>query len=152
MVSNIEKPSTNRKRGIILYVKEEYTVRERELPNSFQEAVLIDLFLPTDKTVQLCLIYRSPNSPLENNLGLLDLMAEISDSTSHNLIILGDFNLPKLNWTSMKAAVNSYEEQFLECVMDNYLQQHITETRKGFLRKNIVAVSFFQNCAIHQYS
>ena len=101
MVSNIEKPSTNRKRGIILYVKEEYTVRERELPNSFQEAILIDLFLPTDKTVQLCLIYRSPNSPLENNLGLLDLMAEISDSTSHNLIILGDFNLPKLNWTSM---------------------------------------------------
>ena len=27
-----------------------------------------------------------------------------------------------------------------------------TKTREGFLRKNIVAVSFFQNCAIHQYS
>ena len=26
------------------------------------------------------------------------------------------------------------------------------QTREGFLRKNIVAVSFFQNCAIHQYS
>ena len=26
---------------------------------------------------------------------------------------------------------------------------HINETREGFLRKNIVAVSFFQNCAIH---
>ena len=26
------------------------------------------------------------------------------------------------------------------------------ETREGFLRKNIVAVSFFQKCAIHQYS
>ena len=25
-------------------------------------------------------------------------------------------------------------------------------TREGFLRKNIVAVSFFQNCAIHPYS
>ena len=25
-------------------------------------------------------------------------------------------------------------------------------TRKGFLRKNIVAVSFFQNCAKHPYS
>ena len=24
-------------------------------------------------------------------------------------------------------------------------------TREGFLRKNIVAVSFFQNCAIHPY-
>ena len=28
----------------------------------------------------------------------------------------------------------------------------IIVTREGFLRKNIVAVSFFQNCAIHQYS
>ena len=27
-----------------------------------------------------------------------------------------------------------------------------TETRKAFLRKNIVAVSFFQKCAIHPYS
>ena len=26
------------------------------------------------------------------------------------------------------------------------------ETREVFLRKNIVAVSFFQNCAIHPYS
>ena len=25
-------------------------------------------------------------------------------------------------------------------------------TKEGFLRKNIVVVSFFQNCAIHQYS
>ena len=25
-------------------------------------------------------------------------------------------------------------------------------TREGFLRQNIVAVSFFQTCAIHQYS
>ena len=27
-----------------------------------------------------------------------------------------------------------------------------TETREGFLRKNIVAVSFLQNCAVHPYS
>ena len=26
------------------------------------------------------------------------------------------------------------------------------ETREGFLRKNLVAVSCFQNCAIYQYS
>ena len=31
-------------------------------------------------------------------------------------------------------------------------QQFLYLTREGFLRKNIVAVSFFQNCAIHQYS
>ena len=29
---------------------------------------------------------------------------------------------------------------------------YLYTTREGFLRKNIVAVSFIQNCAIHQYS
>ena len=31
-------------------------------------------------------------------------------------------------------------------IPDNYTNN----TREGFLGKNIVAVSFFQNCAIHQ--
>ena len=31
-------------------------------------------------------------------------------------------------------------------------EEDLEKTREGFLRKNIVAVSFFQNCAIHQYS
>ena len=35
--------------------------------------------------------------------------------------------------------------------VSNEICEHVT--RKGFkLRKNIVAVSFFQNCAIHSYS
>ena len=32
------------------------------------------------------------------------------------------------------------------------LQEYTLLTREGFLRKNIVAVSFFQNCAMHPYS
>ena len=35
----------------------------------------------------------------------------------------------------------------------NKLEQNLQlKTREGFLRKNIVAVSFFQDCAIHPYS
>ena len=48
----------------------------------------------------------------------------------------------------------SYSEKvmlyYLMVVKVNITVQTIT--REGFLRKNIVAVSFFQNCAIHQYS
>ena len=36
---------------------------------------------------------------------------------------------------------------------NNFASVMLTEiTREGFSRKNIVAVSFFQSCAIHQYS
>ena len=34
----------------------------------------------------------------------------------------------------------------------NRMEKHIYITREGFLRKNIVAVSFLQNCATHPYS
>ena len=38
------------------------------------------------------------------------------------------------------------------CATEPDLTHYRYRTREGFLRKNIVAVSFFQNCAIHQYS
>ena len=37
-------------------------------------------------------------------------------------------------------------------MMETEVYKFPTSTREGFLRRNIVAVSFFQNCAIHQYS
>ena len=40
----------------------------------------------------------------------------------------------------------------LRLTMCHQVSGIIRLTREGFLRKNIVAVSFFQNCAIHQYS
>ena len=53
-----------------------------------------------------------------------------------------------------------------DCLMNIYLPKMMLQTeilifmryltlnttREGFSRKNIVAVSFFQNCSIHQYS
>ena len=37
-------------------------------------------------------------------------------------------------------------------ISTNFQLGNQLKTREGFIRKNIVAVSFFQNCAIHQYS
>ena len=50
----------------------------------------------------------------------------------------------------------SQTQHFLKMVLSiRKLQEQRNKqnvTREGFLRKIIVAVSFFQNCAIHQYS
>ena len=43
----------------------------------------------------------------------------------------------------------SFFQYKMESIQPNE-NQHVT--REDFLRKNIVAVSFFQNCAIHPYS
>ena len=44
-----------------------------------------------------------------------------------------------------------YDGTFNKSVGTHFIWKHIPVTREGFLRKNIVAVSFFQNRAIHQY-
>ena len=47
---------------------------------------------------------------------------------------------------------SKYRKRKLEDVEEASKVPVAKKTREGFLRKNIVAVSFFQNCAIHQYS
>ena len=59
-------------------------------------------------------------------------------------------------YRTRKVLLNDNDNILLACKkLHNKFVANLTigiQTREGFLRKNIVAVSFFQNCAIHQYS
>ena len=46
----------------------------------------------------------------------------------------------------------SYNQLYYEAGIEYFLDMQIRKITRGFSRRNIVAVSFFQNCAIHQYS
>lgn len=68
--------------------------------------------------LHICLIYRSPNSPKDNNERLNELISKCSE----NIIYVGDFNFPGINWDSM-CSVNSEEDAFLDAVNDKFLHQ-----------------------------
>ena len=62
---------------------------------------------------------------------------------------------PGLQYTCTCSGRAKKENQFCGFAFRTRHSKHsatLVKTREGFLRKNIVAVSFFQNCAIHQYS
>ena len=47
-----------------------------------------------------------------------------------NLVIIGDFNLKHIDWTlssPIGKSPNSYEQQIINCSLDNYLSQHCIE-------------------------
>ena len=47
-----------------------------------------------------------------------------------NLVIIGDFNLKHIDWTLLSPigkSPNSYEQQIINCSLDNYLSQHCFE-------------------------
>ena len=87
----------------------------------------MDVITNTGSVFPLGLIYRSPNSSNQNNSLLLDIISDICLKTKEKLIIIGDFNLPRINWANMRAPHNSYEDSFLCCLLDNFLYQHVLE-------------------------
>lgn len=71
-------------------------------------------------------IYKSPNSDKEN-LSLLNKMiieASQMKQFSH-LLIMGDFNYPKLDWTNWNSNGDKEGDAFMESIRDSFLYQHV---------------------------
>ena len=63
------------------------------------------------------LIYRPPSSGQEN----FDLLCELVDNAEKNSIMVGDFNLPNIDWSSGEA--RGREAKFVTVLQDNYMEQ-----------------------------
>ena len=64
-----------------------------------------------------------PNSPAAYYENLLDFLSNI-DTSAVNLILLGDFNLPDINWNT-QSGVSMISNHFCDFVFDNGLGQLI---------------------------
>ena len=63
------------------------------------------------------LIYQPPSSGQEN----FDLLCELVDNAEKNSIMVGDFNLPNIDWSSGEA--RGREAKFVTVLQDNYMEQ-----------------------------
>ena len=74
-------------------------------------------------------VYRSPNSSDPNNEALLKLFYEIENSPHTNIFIVGDFNLPKIDWDipSVPGTGNKFARDFVEVLQNLYLSQLVEE-------------------------
>ena len=74
-------------------------------------------------------VYRSTSSSTVNDINMITALNIASDMAGGNrLLLLGDFNVPKINWKTKKLeeGAKAIEREFLECVNDNILYQHVT--------------------------
>ena len=115
-------------RGIIIYVTDTIHVEEVKLKIQFKESLFVHIKLQGNESLLLGCIYRSDSGSDENNIELLNLLRDVQKDSSSNICILGDFNLPNINWTHctpINTNINSYEFKFIECIRDAFLTQHI---------------------------
>ena len=124
-ISNFDIAYKEGGRGIVLFIKNNLSFKVKDLPVKFQEFLIIEVCLSTGQKLLLGVIYRSPNSSIENNMLLLKAIEALSSEPYANLLIMGDFNLPKIDWCNLKAPISSFEDTFVEVVMDNFLFQHV---------------------------
>ena len=79
------------------------------------------------KTIALGCIYRSPSSDSDNNQNLKELLRCVTDTGVCDIIIVGDFNYPNIDWNSHIATDSEHSEsdQFIECTRNCFLIQHV---------------------------
>ena len=126
-ISNFDCAHEQNGRGIIIYVMDGLISVKREVKVSFNEHLVVDITLPSKKEIILAVFYRSPNSSDENSSRLFRCISDVANIKSSSVIMLGDFNLPRINWATCIAPLGSYEERFIDCLMDNFLCQHVRE-------------------------
>ena len=84
--------------GILLYIKKsvEYYLLDQFLFTSIVTQEIIVCELKTEDSNLLAIA--SPNSTINNSYNLNVLLKNISDKYNANLIVLGDFNYPRIDW------------------------------------------------------
>ena len=128
--SNIDETSN---RGVALYLSDKF--RAKRLDYSTTDSSLECLFVEikvNEKDNLVCgVVYRSPSK--DNLESLRRLISDIISDRQHDqILIIGDFNYPDINWENHLS--NTDEEhpvsRFLKLTDDCFLTQHVNKSTR----------------------
>jgi len=130
MFQNIRKESKGG--GVMIYVRESLGAKMREdlmqIGSNQIESVWIELSNKEGNKILWGAFYRPPNSGVDYDRCMLD---QIANTCKYNdVVIVGDFNLPLIDWKTEKAN-NSKGQLFLDTVQDSFLVQHVIEPTRN---------------------
>ena len=113
-----------------LYIKEEIEAREVQINSDHKDCIWVEVkMIGGDKLLIGC-IYRGPNMNKDDNRKVRELIVKAADQGHSHLLIMGDFNLPKINWTTWTSQGQDGEDEdslFIESFRDAYLYQHVQQ-------------------------
>ena len=127
----------NEGRGTVIYTKEDLNATQIDIDvnkESFEEAVFCKIRLDEDSEILVGCFYRRGSSSQENNDIMLRILKEISKLKYNYILLMGDFNLPDINWmdwTCSTDETSNINYQFIECLRDSYFFQHIVEPTRA---------------------
>ena len=121
--------------GLSIFVKNKLNVICREDLNDFQAGIIEHLWCDIttkskQKMLTIGLIYRPPNASEMDNVLLRQILIKAETITKKDqLIVMGDFNFPKINWATNEAS-GADSENFLELVNDLFWYQNVDNSTR----------------------
>jgi len=98
------------------------------------EAIAVEVFCGNDYSFILLNVYKPNVSDTHLLQPLFDALCYLR-SLGKRLIVMGDFNLPDINWATQSAPQTHLQDRFLDCFISNGLTQYVNEPTRG---KNIL--------------
>ena len=108
------------KRGVCVYVADYLRVSEVSIEPMALEHVLVKVPLRGSDCLIIGCIYRCPSCDQDASMGHWRHLLEQASSVSSHLLLVGDFNIPQIDWEleSANAPATHYSHAFLEVIRD----------------------------------
>ena len=107
------------------------------------EVITVKIGLNTP--ILLCTVYVPPNSSDSYQISLMAYLTELLPMYEH-AIILGDFNLPDINWSSL-SGTSSFSKQFCDFIFDSNLTQLVESPTH--IKGNILDIVLTKTNIVH---
>ena len=123
----------NDERGIVVYVHKSIEANEITItPN--RESVWLHIKLNNKDVLLVGCLYRSPSNTMVQDNQFLSMVKTMTASDFTHLLIMGDFNLKKINWNTWESSskdVADISNRFIEVLRDAFLYQHVTKPTRS---------------------
>ena len=122
----------NTGRGIVCYCRKGINVHPISRSTDTiepKESLWICIKSKTTSDTVLGICYRSPNNTNTSDEALFSQIAAFAKNTNQKLAIIGDFNLPKIDWNRRYTTEStaSLTSKFLDVINEHFLEQLISE-------------------------
>ena len=125
----IQNTTNSQQRGVCIFVKSDLQAYKDDAlsSSSFLESIWCRISLTNKDCLLFGVVYRSPNSNIDNFNNLRSLLTQATNTGVSHLLIAGDFNMPHINWNTLSTTSNcGCDGAFLSLLDDLFITQHVT--------------------------
>lgn len=104
--------------GLLVYARNGLVILSSDKYNDFNQFLCFNVILDNVK-LHVILVYRPPSSNRDNLTKLCDIVSNAPSNT----VIIGDFNLPSINWNDLTC--DNFSNEFMTTCIDNNFTQYV---------------------------